>query len=120
MNLDDAIVAHSAWKQKLALYIAKPDKSIDVAKLEKDDQCELGKWILTEAANYASEPAFQQLQKEHASFHKAAAAVVRRADSGEKVGQEVALGGKSAYAEASSKVVSAIVSMKRLPALSSR
>jgi hypothetical protein len=114
MNLDEAIAAHSAWKQKLAVYVAKPDKSIDVATLGKDNQCDLGKWIASEAAHYASEPVFQELCNVHANFHHAAAAIVRRADAGEKVSVDVSLGAKSTYADLSRKVVQAILRMKQL------
>jgi hypothetical protein len=112
MNFDEAIAAHAAWKQKLAVYLAKPDKSIDVAKLEKDDQCELGQWIVAGTAHFASEPAFLELRRKHAEFHHVAAAVVRRADAGEKVSEEVALGAKSAYADCSSDVILALINFE--------
>lgn len=113
MNFDEAVVAHSAWKRKLGAYLQKPDKSIDAVKLAKDDQCELGKWIQADRGKYASNPAFVELKKEHANFHRAAADVVRRADAGEKVSGELALGGSSAYAGCSTKVVTAILQLKR-------
>ena len=43
MNFDDAIQAHSAWKMKLTLYIAKPDKSLNHNVVCKDNVCDLGK-----------------------------------------------------------------------------
>ena len=113
MNFDEAIAAHSAWKQKLAIYLAKPDKSIDSAKLALDNQCELGKWIHSQGAPLTGNAAFQELKKEHANFHKAASDIVKRADSGQKVTEEIALGGKSPYAACSGKVVNALVKMKR-------
>ena len=113
MNFDEAIAAHSSWKQKLSLYLAKPDKSIDAAKLEKDNQCELGKWIYSEAGKMGSQEVFVELKQEHARFHVAAADVVKRADSGQKVSEEIALGAKSPYAECSTNVVKALMRMKR-------
>ena len=113
MNFDEAIAAHSAWKQKLALYLVKPDKSIDSTKLALDNQCDLGKWIYGEGGKLLTNQSFQELKKEHANFHRAAAEVVKRADAGQTVTEEIALGSKSAYAACSSKVVSALVRMKR-------
>src|SRR6266704_4374696 len=101
MNFDEAVVAHSAWKRKLTAYLAKPDKSIDPARLEKDNNCELGKWIESQQAVYASNKTFGELRKKHADFHRAAADVVRRADAGQSVSAEVTLGGKSVYANCS-------------------
>ena len=111
MNFDEAIAAHSAWKQKLAIYLTKPDKSIDAEKLALDNQCELGKWIHSQSGLAGA--AFQELKKDHANFHKAASDVVKRADAGQKVTEEVALGAASPYAACSSRVVSALMRMKR-------
>jgi hypothetical protein len=113
LNFDEAIAAHSIWKQKLAIYLAKPNKSIDSGKLAQDHHCELGKWIHGQQGPILSNPTFQELKKEHASFHQAAAEVVKKADSGQKVSEEISLGAKSPYASCSSKVISALVKMKR-------
>ena len=42
--------------------------------------------------------------------------MIRRADGGERMGEEVALGGNSEYAQASGEVVSALMKMKQLVA----
>ncbi len=113
MNFDEAIQAHSAWKQKLALYLAKPDKSIDSVKLAQDHHCELGKWIHSQNAAVQRTPVFQDLKEEHANFHQAASEIVKRADAGQKTTEEIALGAASPYAACSSKIVSALMRMKR-------
>ncbi len=103
MNFDEAIAAHSAWKQKLAIYLAKPDKSIDSNKFHLDNQCDLGKWIHSQALPLVGNPTFQDLKKEHAAFHRPASDVVKRADAGQKVTEEIALGAKSLYAACSAR-----------------
>ena len=113
MNFDDAIKAHASWKQKLANYLVKPDGSIDVATLATDNRCTLGQWIHQEAAKYVSDGLFAELRREHADFHRAAADLVRRADAGERVSQEAALGAKSFYGKCSSRVVQLIMDMRR-------
>ncbi|HXP78931.1 MAG TPA: hypothetical protein VN976_03430 [Verrucomicrobiae bacterium] len=52
------------------------------------------------------------MKSEHTRFHKAAADVVRRADSGQNVSEEVVLGGKSEFLSASAAVVRSIVALK--------
>ena len=112
MNFDDAVKAHTAWKMKLSGYLNKPDGSLKAAEVECDNRCDLGKWIYGEGVKYNAQPDFTTLKTEHTKFHKCAAAVVRKADSGQKVTEEVALGGASEFSKASSAVVGAIMKMK--------
>ena len=110
---DDAIQAHVAWKSKLSMYARRPDHSLKAAEISVDHACALGKWIHGDARKHAALPEYQALLKQHAAFHRAAADIVRRADAGEKVTDEVALGANSPFATASSAVVSAINEIKR-------
>ena len=93
-------------------YVAKPDKLIDAAQIAKDDHCELGRWIHAEADKRASDSAFSELRREHAGFHRAAADVVRRANSGQAVSEEVMLGAHSAFSRSTAAVVHALTMMK--------
>lgn len=113
MNFDDAIKAHSAWKIKLSTYLRKPDGSLKAAEIEPDNKCALGQWIHGEGATHASLPEFTTLKSEHIKFHKAAAEVVRKADSGKDTSEETALGGKSEFSTTSQAVITAIMVMKR-------
>jgi len=81
-------------------------------EVAKDDKCELGKWIHGDGAKHAKSPEFQQLRSEHTRFHKAAADVVHKADSGASVSGETALGGHSEFSAASTAVVKAIMSLR--------
>lgn len=113
MNFDEAIKAHSAWKLKLQNYLQKPDGSLNPDAIAADNKCDLGKWIYGEGDQHSKLADYQTLKSEHAKFHKAAADVIRRADKGEKVSEDVALGGSSPFSKASSAVVTAIMMMKR-------
>ena len=112
MNFDDAIRAHSSWKMKLSSYLRKPDGSLRPADVEVDYRCDLGKWIQSARGKLATLPELALLKREHARFHRAAADIVRRADEGQNVAEEVALGAKSEFAGASTAVVSALMSVK--------
>lgn len=112
MNFDEAIKAHSDWKLKLSTYLNKPDGSLKAGEAELDNKCALGQWIHGEGGKYSTQPEYSTLKTEHAHFHKCAGSVIRKADSGQKVAEEVALGSKSEFAAASSAVVMAIMKMK--------
>jgi methyl-accepting chemotaxis protein len=112
MNFDEAINAHSAWKIKLAMYIRRPDGSIKVGDVCVDNKCALGRWIYGEGAKWSHLPQYETLKEEHARFHRSAGEVVKKADKGENMVEEVALGSTSEFASASSAVVKAILEMK--------
>ncbi len=113
MNFDDASMAHFEWKAKLRTYLGRPDGSLKAASIEPDNQCALGKWIQAEGAKHIGDPVFGELRQAHATFHQSAAALVRRADAGEKVNAEVALGARSPFNELSERVVALIAEMKK-------
>ncbi|HEX4075904.1 MAG TPA: CZB domain-containing protein [Candidatus Acidoferrales bacterium] len=112
MNFDSAISAHTQWKAKLASYISKPDHSLNPAAVAAHNGCELGKWLDGEGKKYSSLPEYSALVSDHNRFHKAAAEVVKKADAGQKVAEDVALGSHSDFANASSAVVKALMAMK--------
>lgn len=112
MDFDEAIKAHAAWKIKLTTYLAKPDGSLKAGDVAVDHKCALGQWIHGEGAHYAKLEEYATLKSEHARFHKAAAEVIKKADSGQNTSADTALGGTSEFATASTNVVSAIMKMK--------
>jgi Chemoreceptor zinc-binding domain len=112
MNLDDAISAHANWKMKLAAYISKPDRSLTASTVGASGACELGKWLYGEGHQYSKLPEFSKLVSDHARFHKAAAAVIEKANAGQGVTEEIALGSKSEFSSASSAVVKSLMAMK--------
>ena len=112
MDFDAAITAHSQWKQKLKAYIGKPDGSLRAADVQADNKCVLGQWIYGEGKKYDSLPEFATLKEEHRKFHRAAAELVVRAEAHEDVSKELAVGQKSNFNVASTKVINAISSMR--------
>jgi hypothetical protein len=120
MDFDEAVAAHSHWKTKLRAYLTKPDKSLNPADIEADNRCPLGRWLHGEGRAHSADPDFQELRKEHANFHLAAAALVRRADHGENVSDETLLGAKSPFAQLSQRLVHLIIMMKQKSPVSAR
>lgn len=113
MDFDEAIKAHSVWKMKLAAYLQKPDGSLKASEIEVDNKCALGQWIHGEGKKWQAIPEYAALKADHARFHRAAAEVVRKADSGQNTSEDIALGGKSEFAQASTAVVTAIMTLRK-------
>lgn len=113
MDFEAAIAAHSAWKTKLKTYLKNPDRSLKASDIEVDNKCVLGQWIYGEGKKWNSTAGYSDLKTEHAEFHKAAAAVIRRADSGQSVSEEVAIGAASDFSTSSAAVVRSIVRMRQ-------
>jgi hypothetical protein len=103
MNVADAIKAHAQWKVKLTGYLMNPDHSIRAEEVALDNRCELGKWIHGEGAKLGAEIA--DLKTTHAAFHRAAAAVVRKIDSGQERDQNKLTGFSSEFGALSLKIV---------------
>jgi hypothetical protein len=112
MDFNQAIQAHVEWKMKLSAYIHKPDHSLDASTVGGDGNCVLGKWLRGEGVRYAGAPEYGRLVDDHARFHRAAADIIRRADAGEKLDGEIALGGNSEYSKVSNAVVASLMKMK--------
>ena len=112
MDFQQAIQAHVNWKIKLASYIAKPDRSLNEVEVSRPDGCELGKWLSSEEKKRAASPEYARLMTDHARFHKAAGEIIKKADSGQSVAEDVALGGKSEFSQASTAVISALMKLK--------
>ncbi len=113
MDLDNAISVHVQWKSKLTAFIARPDNSLNADSVAKENQCELGQWLYGEGRAHSKLPEFAKVASDHQRFHKAAGEVIRKAQSGVNMTEEVALGAKSEYAAASNAVVGSLLSMKK-------
>lgn len=113
MDFDEAIKAHGAWKLKLASYLKKPDGSIKATEIQPDTNCVLGKWIHGDGTKWSQFPEYATLKEEHARFHRAAADIIRKADSGQNTSEETALGSKSEFSSASTAIVRAIMVIRQ-------
>lgn len=112
MNFEDAIKAHAEWKIKLGSYLKKPDGSLNPSVVEKDNQCELGKWIYGEGTKFRSLAEYTALKTDHAQFHQCAGAVIRKIDAKAGVSEDSLLGMNSEYSKASGKVLRAIKALQ--------
>ncbi len=111
MDFDDAILAHTRWKRRLQQSMGGGER-LDPAMVRRDDLCDLGKWLQGDGAAFATEPEYTTLVQAHASFHRAAAAVVERISRGETDEGGKLIGMHSDYAEHSGAVVKAITAIR--------
>lgn len=105
IDFNETILRHSEWKLRLAEYMRKPDGSLDPDWLARDDQCELGKWMLGKGRAYASFEEFEELTRLHRAFHRTAADLVHRANIGEDILPDLQRGSGSEYDLASAGIV---------------
>ena len=78
INLYDAVLAHTAWKKRLFLYLeGQSREDLQPGKIGVDYLCALGKWIHGDGkAHFGDQPEFIKLMEEHSRFHVHAASVV--------------------------------------------
>ena len=113
MDFDEAIAIHSKWKHALRTSLAKRDHSLNPADVSLDHKCVLGQWIYGEGAPNSALPEFSRLKYEHARFHLAAAELVRKANAGESIEEEIAPCSNSQFSLASAAVIIALMTMKK-------
>ena len=111
MDLNQAILAHSNWKKKLKEHI-DGGTQINTETLSKDDQCDLGKWILGEGKKHQSLSAFADLKAKHTKFHTVAANVARKAQSCSREEAHKMLDMTSEFGHASADVINALADLK--------
>jgi|HubBroStandDraft_1064217.scaffolds.fasta_scaffold00565_9 hypothetical protein len=112
MDFDEAVTLHSKWKRKLRISLAKHDGNLRVADVTLDHKCVLGSWIHGEGARHSALPEYTKLKYEHARLHVAAAELLRRANAGESVDEEVAACSNSDFSKSSAAVIIAIMAIK--------
>ena len=113
MNLDEAIAAHISWKVKLREFISGKGEKLHSESVCKDNLCDLGKWIYGKGMDYMATPAYQNLKKEHAHFHRCAAEIVRTVESGDPKTAETMLTTGSNFAKSSTAIVKLIGQLKK-------
>lgn len=109
MDFDDAIMAHTRWKYRLADYIdGKCADHLDAADVGSEDRCELGKWI----SEQRHSPVLVELKRAHASFHATAGRIVSLAQTGRIDEARAALLSPTGYRTESARVVRFITQLQ--------
>ncbi len=114
INVYDAVLAHRAWKSRLADYLeGRSKEDLQPAKIGVDNLCVIGKWIHGSGkAQFWDQPDFVNLVEEHAKFHVHAANVVEAHQKGDdKLAKEILTG---AFDEQSRKTVACLAKLHAL------
>ena len=113
VDVDVYIDAHRQWKVKLRDAIENRDK-VDVSTLSRDDCCALGKWIYGDGQRLAGRETFTELIERHKRFHQVAGGVAEKINQRQYREAEEALAPGTPFSQATSEVVLALSSAKRL------
>lgn len=115
MNFFDAINAHVAWKVRLQKHIkGESEERLDPEVVGRDDLCNLGKWIYSNASQHGEIALFRQVREQHADFHRCAAEIIETTNRGDKAGAEHKL--HNDYAHLSNMIVKSLSKLgKELP-----
>lgn len=114
MNLDNAILAHYEWKNKLKAAIAAKAQ-LDAVTIGKDNCCEFGKWLYGDGNGlYGKKPEFTAILQKHKTFHMEAGRVAtvinaKRYDEASKM-----LDSSTPFGTASMAVGVAVNALKRV------
>lgn len=84
-EIDAAVGAHGAWKQKLRTAIETGECESTPERVKKDDNCSFGKWLHHRMdEQYKKSPFYSEIISLHAAFHREAGAILEMALNGEK------------------------------------
>jgi methyl-accepting chemotaxis protein len=107
LSFTDAKDAHLKWKVRLINFIkGNSEEKIDAAKVCRDDQCALGKWIHGPAKKYSHNKDYGNLKLAHKEFHESVGEIVECVDRGLITEAKKLLGGK--FYQNSNKTIKAL------------
>lgn len=107
-QVQKALVAHGAWKVRLAQTIETGASEFSPEVVRKDNQCALGKWLYADVAPSLQDDHYETVRQLHAEFHKAAAGVLSLALAGQKAEAQAAMFTGQEFGRASAKLTIAL------------
>lgn len=103
-NIEKAIAAHGAWKDRLTNTIASGTSDFDPEVVKQPDKCEFGKWLY--GGDISSEAKvtvyYTKSVDLHAKFHVEASKILSLALQGNKADAEGLMGDDSEFIKLSS------------------
>jgi methyl-accepting chemotaxis protein/methyl-accepting chemotaxis protein-1 (serine sensor receptor) len=110
-QLQVALSAHGAWKQRLKVAIETRTSEIGVDKARMDNQCALGKWLYgpTVSAAVKKSAEYRKSLELHRRFHEVSGEVLAMALAGRKEDATRAMGTGSQFEEVSASLASTLV-----------
>ncbi len=113
-QLTHALASHSQWKVRLRDAIARGTSDLTTSTVSRDDQCEFGKWLHGPLdAELVGSVHYERCVAAHRAFHRAAAATLGLALTGDAVEAEARLRPGGEFANASAAVVREILAWQK-------
>jgi chemoreceptor zinc-binding protein len=114
-EIDKAIGSHGLWKRCIRRSIESGKSDIPVETAALTDACDFGKWLSgpTLSAPDKASAHYTKVNELHARFHKAAAAVIGLALSGEKTAAEKMVAGNGKFAVISAELTTAMLEWRK-------
>lgn len=103
-DIDKALNAHGAWRQRLITVIATGNSDVNVAQVQVDNGCAFGKWFYGLPAASRAGDVCAKIQNLHADFHKEAARILGLALGGKKAEAEKAMAFGGVFMDISGKL----------------
>ena len=114
-EVDKAISAHSAWKQRLKTAIDTGKAEVTVENAAKDNVCPFGQWLYgaTLAEGAKALAGFGDVRGLHAQFHKRAAEVLDLALKGKKAEAMALMGVTAEYSKISAQLTQSLMKWQK-------
>lgn len=105
-EIDKALEAHAAWKERLRTAIESGKIETSVTTIAADNQCAFGKWLYggTLTAEDKGSAQYKEIIRLHGEFHKVAAKVATLATSGMKAEAQKMIEFGNEYAQISGQL----------------
>lgn len=106
-EIKKAIVAHNNWKLELSKTISSGALETPVDIIEKDNECEFGRWLLS-SNNLAQEKStakYHEIVILHSEFHKLAGKIAALAVAGKKEDAKKLMVNGGSYSTLSEKLI---------------
>lgn len=114
LKLDNAILAHHVWKNKLRAAIANKTP-LEVDSVGRDDCCEIGQWLYGEGgALHAQKPEFVTLLQKHKVFHLEAGKIAMHINAANYAQASRMIDSGTPFGSASLAVAQAVSALKQV------
>ena len=108
----NAVGAHGVWKMRLKSAIESGKSQFQVATVQKDNQCDFGKWLHSLQATAQTSEHYKKVRQLHSEFHREAAHVLDLALNGKKADAEKSVTAGGAFFRLSSELTAGLMSWK--------
>ncbi len=84
MNIGQEITNHLEWMETIASLLGNKEFSEEeLRSITQHDQCDLGRWLLSDASSeFKERPGFERLIERHDAFHELAGKLITAVRSG--------------------------------------